>query len=547
MTERWTRIRTWRLFLLTCFVASGVHSLAPVRAENGTHLPASESERKQRTLRDQADQLVAAQRWEDALSLYLQLAANERFPELRERIQLCLRHVLQLRRLHDPAIHAQFVNLPLARALDVYAEAITRLQQNYLDRERSLPGRLVRLGLESISAALEDAQFRQRYCPIASESELRIFQAKLRDGWQNRAVQSGRDARSLLSEIVFQAKRDLHFAPPGALILEALSGACEGLDEYTSFQSPETLVAEAARPLSEFASYGITLQIDGDQLRVADIRSGSMAATQGLLHKGDRILRINRNRIERPSAMRIAEWVRATFTSTVELEVQPVEAEDRMVVRVPNDLPTVVGARIIRDAVGYLHLNGFRESSISEVDAALNQLRAAGMKSLILDLRGNPGGQFLIAVQVAERFLPDGIIVSTQGQLEELNRTYTAQSGPNAWIHPMIVLIDSETASSAEVLAAALKENQRATLIGTVTYGKGLLQAMIPLMTGAKRDDMGQPTPQNGALRVSIGRLLTPMGTPIQSQGVSPNVVEPHRDRQLELAIEQASRLASMR
>jgi carboxyl-terminal processing protease len=145
---------------------------------------------------------------------------------------------------------------------------------------------------------------------------------------------------------------------------------------------------------------------------------------------------------------------------------------------------------------------------------------------------------FAAAVQVADRFLPAGVIVSTQGQLRAYSKTYQAQNPMTAVDMPLVVLVDGETASAAEVLAGALKENERALLVGQPTYGKGSIQKLLTLKAGA-------------GLYLTLARFYSPRGQSFGGVGVAPHLAEPRRDpmrdSQLEVAVEEAARLLTMR
>jgi carboxyl-terminal processing protease len=181
------------------------------------------------------------------------------------------------------------------------------------------------------------------------------------------------------------------------------------------------------------------------------------------------------------------------------------------------------------DGVAYLQIASFTKTTLQEMEKALMELKMRGMKALVLDLRGNPGGLFPVAVQVAERFLPEGIIVSTQGQS---SRTFESHSGMSAYLMPLVVLVDNETASAAEVLAGALKENQRAYLVGLPTYGKGTIQTVLQLTDA-------------GGVRITLARFFTPLGQPYNGVGVTPDRLESMRAR--EVATEQARTMLPMR
>ncbi len=195
--------------------------------------------------------------------------------------------------------------------------------------------------------------------------------------------------------------------------------------------------------------------------------------------------------------------------------------------------------------VAYLRILRFEVTTPQEVDAIVKNLTTMGMaKALVIDLRGNAGGSFAAAVKTAERFLPAGIIVTAQGAQPDATKVYTSLAGPTATDLPAVLLVNGETASAAEVFAVALRENQRAKLVGTPTFGKGALQNVVRFNTGEEPDDgAGKPKPRAG-MRLTVARLLSPNGNPIHGAGVSPDVTERDPERQTSIAIEQARELA---
>ena len=167
--------------------------------------------------------------------------------------------------------------------------------------------------------------------------------------------------------------------------------------------------------------------------------------------------------------------------------------------------------------VGYLQITHFQDSTPQEVDEAFAALTKAGMKGLILDLRGNSGGMVDAAIEVARRFLASGVIASTECYDPKLSTVFHARN-PAAWTLPLIVLVDGDTASAAEVLAGALKDNNRARLVGQPTFGKGSSQGLIRLPDALG----GVPT---GGLRLTIARFFSPKGLPYAGIGVSPDLL----------------------
>ena len=177
------------------------------------------------------------------------------------------------------------------------------------------------------------------------------------------------------------------------------------------------------------------------------------------------------------------------------------------------------------DGVGYLRLSAFREFTVRELEDSVARLRDGGLRVLIVDLRGNPGGLLQVAVAVAQKFQPHGIIATTESRTPEFaGRVFSSDSGASAWDVPLVVLIDGKTMSAAEVVAAAWKAQQRATLVGVPSYGKGAVQSAPQKL-------------HKGALIVTIAKLFGPLGKPLDGVGVTPHHVETDPARQLDLAI----------
>jgi carboxyl-terminal processing protease len=196
-----------------------------------------------------------------------------------------------------------------------------------------------------------------------------------------------------------------------------------------------------------------------------------------------------------------------------------------------------------KEGVGYLRLAAFKDRTASELDDAILELKNRGMKALVIDLRGNPGGLFTSALNVARRFVSGGPLVSTDGQLPDFAaRLFGSDSGMSAHDFPVVLLVDTKTMSAAEILAASLKDTQRATLVGLPTFGKGLIQGTLRLHAL----DADPDAHKSGLLVLSVGTVSSPLGGLLNGRGVSPNVVEANPERQLELAIEKAVELLAM-
>ena len=396
----------------------------------------------------QAEAAKAANRFDKALDLYLKTwLAGERSAEVREQIHDCLRQTAQNRRHRDPAFRQYILALQPAEALSLYAEIVEKLSTHHAEKEKAKPEKLFALSLQEIERALNEAAFRKQNLPGVSDAKLAKFVRSLKEEWLQRLPKTPRECRAALQELVRAAQNDLQLAEPTAIVLEAICGACAGLDESTVYLAPPQVKEK------------------------------------------------------------------------------------------PNTEPTISRAEIIDSmtGVGIIAISRFHESTPMEFEAAFNRLKDAGLRSLILDLRGNGGGSFTAAIRLAERFVPGGVIATTTGQVPEFEgRVFSSSTGMNAIDTPLILLVDGKTMSSAEIFASAIKDQGRATLIGMPTFGKGSVQS--PLTLSAADDAKAH----SGLLIVTIAKVLNRNGEPLHGVGVIPDVIEPEPELQLRLGVRAA-------
>jgi carboxyl-terminal processing protease len=177
------------------------------------------------------------------------------------------------------------------------------------------------------------------------------------------------------------------------------------------------------------------------------------------------------------------------------------------------EVPSVEGVRLVdpQFGVGYLRLTSFQKTTSRDVDAALWKLYRQGMRSLIVDVRGNPGGLLNAAVEVADKFVAEGKIVSTRGRSRQEDYDYRARQ-VGTWRVPLVVLIDGDSASASEIFAAAIYDHGRGTVVGDRSYGKGSVQGIFPLASS------------RAGLRLTTAKFYSPNGRPISRQGVQPHL-----------------------
>ena len=478
--------------------------------------------------------------WENALESYLGLYFTAGpSAEVRDKIRLCLRHVTQLRRHRDPVFQQFVQTLPAADALNLYADALAKLASLYADKERATTPRLFALGLQELDRALGDPMFRSIH---SDAGKVRAFRESLRNGWENRLPVGPKEARQAARDLAAAAHDHAGITNPSAVVLELLCGACSGLDEYTTYLPPGVDPADLTLPAAELAAYGVVTHFDGIGWVIDSVAPNSWAALNTKLHKGHRVLTLD----GRTFALGVpTESIRSVSPFGFVIEVtDPDNLSSPELVRLPVPAPTAFAADAgaLKDGVGYVRVSSFRDDTPRELDEQVSVLRSRGMRGLVLDLRGNPGGLFPAAVEVAQRFLPNGVVVAAQGHSPEFaGRTFSSATGPAAWNFPVVVLVDTRTMSAAEVVAAALKENGvggtgRAILVGTPTFGKGVVQSSVRLNRTDGADGNG------GVLVLTVASLTGPTGTSL-NDSVVPNLLEAEPSRQLELALDRLAAL----
>jgi C-terminal peptidase prc len=486
--------------------------------------------------------------WETAFTAYCHLfVADRTAPDVREKLNSTLRRAQQLRRHRDPLFQQFAVSTSVSDSLTLFGEVLTKVPVMYADPDRTTPQALWQNGIEELSRAFENPAFRQAFLEVGAGEKVDAFRRTLRY-WAKQPIPDARAARVQLRKLLTSAQDQLVIRLPQVLALEVVCGACSGLDEYTVFLSPAHATTDSGPGFPNLTAQGVYLGFADNTLVVAGVVPGSWAAHHTPLRRGDRIAAVNGRPMDRATPDRVADALREHADGYQELELTPADpGSTPAIVRLPSAVPTIYGATVMnsREGIGYVRVGNFGPTTPRELDDAINSLKFRGVRVLILDLRGNTGGSFLAAIETTKRLLPAGLIVTTRGQLAEVaNVPFSSDSGMTAHDLPAVLLIDAETASAAEILAAALKDHNRATLVGMPTFGKGAIQYPLRLDSLDDKDDDGNPrTNRSGTVRLTIARLIGPRGGVINGVGVEPHFAEPDPARQLELALEKAVEL----
>lgn len=314
-------------------------------------------------------------------------------------------------------------------------------------------------------------------------------------------------AIKLLNEAIHQvADKYVDPLPADSLYLRALEGMLMSLDPYSQLLSPGDYDDLRIHTQGNYEGLGIRIDIVEQQLTVIAPIEGTPAYRAGLL-PGDRIVKVDGVPTKGWSEEKAVQELRGPRGSKVTLTIgreglnEPLEIE---IVRRPITLSSVPYAFMLRDGIGYIRFTQFSEHGRDEVREAIRNLEKEGMRSLVLDVRANPGGLLDQSIEVTDLFLPKGAeIVSTKGRMPESDRVYEARDNDDFSVHPMIVLVDRATASASEILAGALQDHDRALIVGAPTWGKGLVQSLFPLDDGY-------------FLKLTTARYYTPSGRSIQ-------------------------------
>jgi carboxyl-terminal processing protease len=455
--------------------------------------------------------------WDKACDAYEAVLRLQRgSPQVRQRYQQCLRRFWQTRRFSDLSYRKEVLSLEYGQAQRLYEIIRDTLLDQSLEKKKLDAGKLFRKGLEEFEFALSDLAFCQQYLPSVKLADVQAFRVMLRKTWGNVKALTRREALEKLREVALTAEGFLQLEPT-VVIMEFACGACYALDEYTVYLTPSQLSELCHSLKGEPVGVGLALTLQDGRILIQDVIAGSPAALAiPPILKGFQLVSIDKKAVAALPLETVRELLEGPAGSAVMLEMLTPLGPRTVPLQRRDPLRASVTYTLRPELVGYLHIAAFQETTAQELDNALLYLTQLGMKALILDLRGNNGGMFDAAIDVARRFLTSGVIASTRHQDPKLDTVYQARN-PTALTVPMIVLIDSNTASAAEVLAGALKENQRARLLGQTTFGKGCIQCLLKLPSATG----GVPT---GGLRLTVARFYSPKGEAYSGRGVLPDI-----------------------
>ncbi len=316
------------------------------------------------------------------------------------------------------------------------------------------------------------------------------------------------------------------------LAISAIEGMLKTLDPYSAYLTPERYKELEIGTSGEFGGVGIEISVENDLLTVITPIEGSPAAKAGI-KPGDLIIAIDGKSTQGLSVDEAVKSLRGPKGSAVKITIQSQGDKNPREVVLVRDIIYVksVNSKLLDGRIGYIKLSQFQEKTSEELVKAIEELESGNrgeLNGLILDLRNNPGGLLTQAVEVADEFIDEGLIVRVKGRVEDQSTEYYATKKDNTPDYPIIILVNKGSASASEVVAEALQDKKRAIILGTKTFGKGSVQSIIKLEDGS-------------GLKLTTAKFYAPSGRSINQVGVIPDVIvedSQGKDLQLERAKE---------
>lgn len=335
-----------------------------------------------------------------------------------------------------------------------------------------------------------------------------------------------KDAR-LMAQVMERVKQD--YVDPVSddqLVKNALKGMLVGLDPHSEFLDESEFDELRITTSGEYSGVGIEINVRDDAVEVIAPIDDTPAARAGI-KAGDIIVAVDDVPVDISDLSSTIDRMRGKTGSEVKLTItrEGVEAPMTFVLKRSNVQVRSVKSQMLEPGLGYVRIAQFSDTTAADFDAALASLRKQNrgtLKGLVLDLRNNPGGVLEAAVSVADEFLSQGIIVTANGRAADARFEMDAKPGDALDGSPIVVLVDGGSASASEIVAGALKDHHRATLLGQKTYGKGSVQTIIPIDEGY-------------ALKLTTSRYYTPSGESIHMRGIVPDVVVSEQELQAEI------------
>jgi carboxyl-terminal processing protease len=318
----------------------------------------------------------------------------------------------------------------------------------------------------------------------------------------------------VFTEVLRQIEKSYVEPPdPQELIYGAIKGMVHNLDPHSSFMTKEEYRELMQETKGSFTGIGVEITVKDNVLTVVSPIEGTPAYKVGM-KAGDKIIKIEDVRTKDMTLMEAVKKIRGPKGTKVNLTIMREGEAKPLEFSITRGVIPLISVRhyFLTPEIGYVRISNFQSKTVKDLSTALEEMeKEREIKGLILDLRNNPGGLLSQAIDVSDLFLNSGLIVSTKGRISSQDITATAHTDKKSRVYPIIVLVNSGSASAAEIVAGALQDNKRALVLGTRSFGKGSVQTILPLSDGS-------------GLRLTTARYYTPSGKSIQLSGIVPDI-----------------------
>jgi carboxyl-terminal processing protease len=299
------------------------------------------------------------------------------------------------------------------------------------------------------------------------------------------------------------------------LLRNAIRGMLSGLDPHSSYLVPDDYKDLQAGTSGEFGGLGIEVGMEDGFVKVISPIDDTPAHRAGV-KAGDLVIRLDDTPVKGMTLAEAVKLMRGKPGSDITLTIVRDGVDRPLAITITRDVIKVrsVKSEVLDDGYGYVRISQFQSrtgENLREAIEALEKENGSRLRGLVLDLRNNPGGVLSAAVSVSDAFLKEGIIVYTEGRLDDARLKFSAKSTDVMDGSPIVVLVNGGSASASEIVAGALQDHRRAVVMGTKTFGKGSVQTILPMENGS-------------ALKLTTARYFTPSGRSIQAKGIEPDI-----------------------
>ena len=450
--------------------------------------------------------------WGDALTLY-ERAQKEHggSREIEKKLSNARTHFDVKRRYADPGFIQTVRTTSTITAQNILSEVLAKIESHYVKQPEWVA--LVRQGLANVDVAIYEPSFQRQYMSQATDSSINYAYQRIHQIAQKFRVGTRRNAFDFADAIGRSLETDLG-VPRQVTLFEFINGATTALDPYSSFLTGDQYADVMSQIDGNFVGLGIEIRPKKDSLQIISVIPNGPAEKNGL-KRGDFIMNIDGKRVNEIGGDAAADLLKGPAGSRLTLQVKRGEQNFNLgLVRQRVDIPSLKDVSIIdrENGIGYIKLINFQKTTARSFEDALYELHRKGMRSLIVDVRGNPGGLLTASVDVADLFVNQGILVSTRGRNPREDFVHQARKYGTWKTLPLTVLVDRDSASASEIFAGAIRDLKRGTIVGETSYGKGSVQGIFPLNMS------------RGGIRLTTAKFYSPSGTAISDRGVQPDV-----------------------